>query len=278
MGFKRRWTQWPGRTARELNGVAGVAGLGGVALGAGGLATVAGTAALALTGVGTAVVLAATGYAIYQAIPPVTKSPGDFVGGTVTLETLETVFPPIKSLAIVGISQAGKTTLKNRLSFDVAPIGRTQQIGAYIKSLETVPPSFLAVLDGSGDRFVQQFRIAEKCDFLCIVVDHNKSDIAESVDPKRIADQEHFLMQLRHHLDETKAPRKEWVRFLVNKRDLWRTSEPKQQELLAGFFDAEANRWRQGRYAALVDVKPHSNEAAADTSFFMDILKKSVVS
>lgn len=34
---KRRWSLWPGRFSRELNAISGVAGLGGIAVGASGV-------------------------------------------------------------------------------------------------------------------------------------------------------------------------------------------------------------------------------------------------
>jgi hypothetical protein len=72
---KRTWKAWPGRIATELNGVSGVAGIGGTIMGVGGWAVLSGTMAAILGGGGLAVAAAAFGYAIVKAIPPAMRRP-----------------------------------------------------------------------------------------------------------------------------------------------------------------------------------------------------------
>jgi hypothetical protein len=269
----RRWRQWPGRTVQELNGVSGVAGLGGIAIGAGSFAVLTGAAALALTGVGAVIVGGAAVYAAVRGIPPVLRPAEELVGQTVELQQLEDVYPPIPKLAIIGPSQAGKTTLRNRLSFDVSQLTRTQHITCYVTSLQTSPPKYLAILDGGGERFAQQFKLAEVCDYLCVVIDHNVSDSDSEIDKDRLAEHEEFLRQVKHYLDESHSREKLWVHFLINKHDLWVSETAKQRNKLDAFGRSETEKWRQAKRAKRVDYRPHSNNSADDLGQFMAVLK-----
>ena len=96
-----------------------------------------GAVAVACAAVGAAVVVGAAGYAAYKAFPPVMKGPQDLVGKTVPFDILANVWPPIRTLAIIGTTQAGKTTLRQRLAFDRSTTERTQNITAYVVSMQT---------------------------------------------------------------------------------------------------------------------------------------------
>lgn len=126
MSKKRRWGLWPSRIAGELNGISGVAGVGGTAMGVAAWTALAGAAATTLMTGGATLAVGAVGYAIYTAVPPKLRSPEDVAGKTIDLNELADVDPPILRLAVVGPTRAGKTTLKNRLSFawvgDCSPI------------------------------------------------------------------------------------------------------------------------------------------------------------
>jgi len=273
MALKRRWAQWPSRIAEELNGVSGVAGVGGGIMGIGSWTLLGGNMALMLAATGTVITIGAFGYAIYKAVPPLMKRPEDLVGRNVSLDELKDIFPRITSLAIIGPTQAGKTTLKHRLSFDVAPPTRTQQASAYVTSLQTTPPRYIAILDGGGERYPQQFKLAEICEYLCIVIDHNISDTDPAVDQSRLHDHEAFLKQIRHHLDESNAPTKQWIHFLANKHDLWKCAAPEQRLSFDSFCKNEIEKWKQGRFAKTVDLYEHSNDTPNDIARFMALLK-----
>jgi hypothetical protein len=273
MALKRRWAQWPSRIAEELNGVSGVAGVGGGIMGIGSWTLLGGNMALMLAATGTVITIGAFGYAIYKAVPPLMKRPEDLVGRNVSLDELKDIFPRITSLAIIGPTQAGKTTLKHRLSFDVAPPTRTQQASAYVTSLQTTPPRYIAILDGGGERYPQQFKLAEICEYLCIVIDHNISDTDPAVDQSRLHDHEAFLKQIRHHLDESNAPTKQWIHFLANKHDLWKCAAPEQRLSFDSFCKNEIEKWKLGRFAKTVDLYEHSNDIPNDIARFMALLK-----
>jgi len=242
-------------------------------MGIGSWTLLGGNMALMLAATGTVITIGAFGYAIYKAVPPLMKRPEDLVGRNVSLDELKEIFPRITSLAIIGPTQAGKTTLKHRLSFDVAPPTRTQQASAYVTSLQTTPPRYIAILDGGGERYPQQFKLAEICEYLCIVIDHNISDTDPAVDQSRLHDHEAFLKQIRHHLDESNAPTKQWIHFLANKHDLWKCAAPEQRLSFDSFCKNEIEKWKQGRFAKTVDLYEHSNDTPNDIARFMALLK-----
>lgn len=242
-------------------------------MGIGSWTLLGGNMALMLAATGTVITIGAFGYAVYKAVPPLMKRPEDLVGRNVSLDELKDIFPRITSLAIIGPTQAGKTTLKHRLSFDVASTTRTQQASAYVTSLQTTPPRYIAILDGGGERYPQQFKLAEICEYLCIVIDHNISDTDPAVDQSRLHDHEAFLKQIRHHLDESNAPTKQWIHFLANKHDLWKCAAPEQRLSFDSFCKNEIEKWKQGRFAKTVDLYEHSNDTPNDIARFMALLK-----
>src|SRR5712672_897833 len=161
MARKRRWRSMPGRLSENLNGVSGVAGLGGAAFGVASWTLLAGTVAATLSGVGVVITAGAVGYAAWKAIPPQLKPAADLVGATLPLRELQGVAGDIGVISIIGPTQVGKTTLRNCLAIDTAKATRTQEVGACVVALQTVPPSYVAILDGGGEQLAQQFRIAE---------------------------------------------------------------------------------------------------------------------
>ncbi len=274
---RRNWRSWPGRIAEELNGVGGVSGIGGAILGAAGLTFFAGPTAIALATFGGIWFIGSAGYAVYQAVPPVRWRPEDRVGQIIPLSDLQNAHPAIPTLAILGLGQAGKTTLRNRLSFDAGRVDRTQSITAYIASLPTTPPKYLAILDGGGERWAQQFKIAEISDYVCIVVDHSISDDDVRVNDERVAAHAEFLKQVRHHLDESAAQKKGWVKLLLNKRDLWERASADEQARLIELGVSELEKWRQGRAQSATSAR-FSNERPNDVAELMTFFRQSVES
>jgi hypothetical protein len=270
---RRRWSMFPQRIKEELNSIAGVAGVGGAALGVAGV-ILTNPIAPVLVGLGILFCGPAFGYAIYKAIPPILRRPEDLVGQTVTLLELDNILPRIIRLSIVGRSMAGKTTLKDRLAFSLSQGTRTQEMTAYITALQTTPLTFIAVLDGGGEKFSQQFKLAGICDCLCVILDHNASNTDQSIDKQRLIDHETFLQQIRHDLDQNYPEKKRWVQFLINKHDLWsKNSEVERLEFEKLCAD-EVLRWKQGNRAQVIEVSNHSNDNPSDVSRFVDILKR----
>jgi len=191
------------------------------------------------------------------------------LGTPLPLRDVATISPPVRTLGIIGPSRAGKTTLKNRLAFQPRPAERTQSITAYIVSPPTTPPTYVALLDGGGEKLSQQFAIAEHSDHLCIVVDHNASDVDRTVQASRMAENAEFLKQVRHHLVECRAPRKKRVELLLNKRDLWDLSAPEEKQSFLAHGASEAQKWTDANLAERVEWYPHSNEIGDDIARFV---------
>jgi hypothetical protein len=265
----RRWKLWPNRISNELNGVSGLAGVGGTAIGVAGWAVLAGTAGTILMGGGAILAGGAFVYAIYKAVPPVLKHAPDLVGQTIELSELANIDPPLVKLAIVGATQSGKTTLKNRLSFKPKPTLRTQSPSAQIVLFPSAPPTYVAILDAVGEYYGQQFLIAEPADCLFIVLDHNISDTALDIDDDRLKTHSEFLRQLRNHLTQTKSSRKRWIEILVNKRDLWEKANAQEKVRFQRYWGEEVDKWNSANFADSVTSCPHSNEIGDDVARFM---------
>ncbi len=273
MAGKRTWFKWPGRIAQELNGVSGIAAIGGTAIGAGGLTFLAGTAAVLMTGGGALVLAGAVGYAVVKGLPARATHAQDLAGQQLRLVQLENIDPPIRTLAVIGPELAGKTTLKNRLAFIGSKPTRTQQITAYITPLPATPVKYIAILDGGGEVFSQQFRIAELCDCLCIVLDHNPSDSDHTIIPTRLSQHKAFLEQVRHHLDNTNASQKLKIKLLINKHDLWKLDTADRQAQLRDLCEGELKIWRDSKRGGEIDFSPHSNNIPLDVANFVEFLK-----
>ena len=238
-----------------------------------GATAMTGVAAAALTFGGIGLALGAFGYAVYKAIPRAMHNAHDLVGQSVVLSELPNIYPALKTLAILGPSRSGKTTLKNRLQFKTPEQKRTTSVTATIVAIPTNPVSYLAVLDGGGEKLSQQFKIAEPADFLCLVVDHNTTDSSSEICKERQEETVKFMSQIREHLTETECDKKTWICILANKRDLWGRLGDAKKTAFTEFVDAETEKWGNGNYSKSVSMRRHSNENVDDVSTFMDELK-----
>ena len=275
---KRRWSEWPREILKKLESVSGLVGIAGVALTVSGATFLDGGAATALSIGGGSIVVGVLGYAIWEAIPPVLKNASDLVGHTLDLTELANISPPIRKLAIVGPTRTGKTTLKRRLLFQLPPDERTQAARATIVSIPTNPVTYLAVLDGGGESFSQQFKIAAPADHLCLVIDHNISDHDTEVSAERKEETVEFMKQIRGHLLEMKSPQKIWIEVLANKKDLWEKLSGKDRKPFIDFVSAETRKWEDGNFCRDVRMVPHSNKNPDDVTRFMDVLKSTLSS
>ncbi|NDW00610.1 hypothetical protein [Salipiger sp. PrR002] len=59
-------------------------------------------------------------------------------------------------MSIIGRSQAGKTTLKNCLNFNIEKTVPTEDLEATVIALPTAPVKFVAILDGDGTKYRKQ--------------------------------------------------------------------------------------------------------------------------
>ena len=269
---KRHWKKWPKRFKGELDGTAsviGVVGLGTAIAGsifAGPVALVAG--ALALVGT--------VSFACIRSYPPLAIDTATVVGQSLNPILLEQLVPIPKKIAIVGSSKSGKSTLLARLRVKRAPTERTQEITATIISLGSQPIRYVAVLDGSGETYTQQFRIAENGDIIILMFDHNGSDSSKRVLEKRLVEHTAFSRQLREHLTQTGRREKSLIHILANKMDLWSQSAKTRQSKLTKICEDELGHWKTAGLAKKTSTGNHSNNEPDSASVMMDLLRNSV--
>ena len=261
MAGKRRWRIWYKRFIQELNGTSGLASLGGALLALisfTGQNLFSGLIAALMGSIGIVITTVAVGIAAWKAIPPVLKKSADLVGKRLFLDELTNIDPIPLKLSVVGTPMVGKSTLISRILQQVPPNQRTNSVYAYIAALQTVPPHYLAMLDGSGQMYADQFEIAASADVLCIILDHHSSDTERTVDEARIEEHLAFHEQLRGYLGR-QTRKLTWVHLLLNKRDLWESASAREHQTLIEFLQREEQLWRQSNVAKNVTSEKYSN-------------------
>ncbi len=272
MSSKRRWKEWPTRMRDELNGTSGVATVGGSILSVlsfVGLSAVSGAAAVVTGGVGVVIAVGAVGLAGWKAIPPKLKDASNLVGKRISIQELISVYPPLLKISIVGPSRAGKSTLVNMIRNEEPPDERTRGIHVYIAALQVSPVRYIAVVDGGGQLYADQFTVATPADILCIVLDHNDTDNDQQVSQERLNEHMAFLRQLRGYLQSQRSEPLAWIHILLNKRDLWESSQEEDKQHLLTFLSDAEKEWRDGNWAKKVSSAQHSNRYAADVGAFL---------
>ena len=182
------------------------------------------------------------------------------VGKELPLTVLKDIHVAVPTLCIVGRQSAGKTTLKQAIPNLSADLVRTQIISAFIVPLAINPIQYVAILDGNGSIYSQQFKIAKRTDMICVVLDHNELSTDSAVDDIRLDSQVELLLQLRHFFEQFRTSRASRIHFLLNKRDLWQTADQASQTKLRAFVTAEAEKWKDGRWANEVSMSEHSKQ------------------
>ena len=262
---KRPWKQYPKNFKQQLNGFSGIAGTGGLFGAVTSAFAAPASISTAATTVAAVVGVAAFGIAAYRAIPAHYLDPKELTGTSVALPVLASIFPKISTVGIVGISQAGKTTLRHALMHQNAPPARTQHGQAFIMALQSTPQKYIALLDGAGEQYSQQFEIAALSDILVILVDHNDTSTDTRLRQKRVQAHDAFLTQLKHHLQHNRINKKKFIIFLKNKSDLWCKAPAGERQKFENFCDKESQKWLGG-LAHNVATENHSNEKRAAVS------------
>lgn len=266
MAGKRRWSEFPKRFKEQLDATATVAGVGGIGLGAAGWGVLAPPFTLIAVGIGGFITFGTLGYSALKAVPPKLTDAHELLGKSLPLSDLDRLSAKIPSISIIGPSRAGKTTLRNRLSFLRNPTVRTNSLSVQIVSLPVAPTQYVALLDGGGHVYQHQFELAETCDHLCIVLDHNSSDTAPEPDGARIEKHADFLEQVSNSIREYRKSKLKTILFLWNKRDLW---ELGNEDSLAEFHEFQKETvasWRNANYASETFDTVHSNEVPDDVA------------
>jgi hypothetical protein len=262
---KRAWRKWLPDFVRNLNSP-----VSGSLLGAGGI-VIAMVGSVAVLPVGIAVLAGVALWAGVKSYPARFKEPSDLLGQELDFSELVEVDPPIFKLGLVGASYVGKSDLLDRIGHRRSRKQRTTKMHAYVFGINQTPLRFLAVLDGAGEAYHQQFQIAVNADFLAIMLDHHADPTARTLNQQRLEEHEGFLVQLRRYLHQTKHTIKEFE-FLLNKRDLWE-SGPSQQQL-TDWFERQLKAWREAFPGINIAGRPFSNEIPEDLAALLERLAK----
>lgn len=258
----REWRTWPKRAIKEINASSGVVGLAGVALGL--------AASPILTAVGGVVVAGALGVAAWKGFPEKKNNPSELVGKGLDLDALKNVSPLPKKLGLIGASRSGKTTLLDHLRNATAEGLRTDEVYAAIVPLQVNPEKYVALIDGAGHQYSQQFKVAENSDILVIFLDHDKSDFKKQATKKRLAEHAEFLAQLVYYLRGNRSTPLSHVHLLLNKKDLWNDDAKKSE--LEDWFNNILTTWQGNGLAEEVSWAYHSNRSPDDITIFVNYL------
>lgn len=265
---KRRWTTWPKRFGNALTETSGIISIAGVGISAVG-ATVAAPALFIFGGI---TISLAVLYAGYRGIPPKLKSGSELVGLTIPIEELDEIDHPILKLGIVGSTQSGKTTFLQQALQRPAGTTRTNKVYASVVALQTTPTKYIALIDGDGDQFAQQFQVAEHADFLLIYLDHNLGDISVAKSKERIEEHDRFMKQLESHIKKRHITR---IHVVLNKRDLWEKS--KNAVELKAWFEAHVDHLKQVSNTDGITSDIHSNLNATDIGKVLSLISDRAV-
>ena len=237
---RRLWRQWPGRLYSEFNTVGGIIGALGIMLafvplladkplehnfwlsvliGGGGLA------------------LALSMVAVVNSWPLAVKPVQEVLGVSISLDILETVDPPPLRVGIVGPSYSGKSTLMRGLAALPQTNERTVGVTATVVMIPTCTHRAIALIDGGGQFYADQFRVAEKAEILIVVLDHNQSETEVRLSQTRLKEHQDFGKQLREHL--RRGQRKKFLYILANKSDIWGTLDTHAITQFRGYVKAE---------------------------------------
>lgn len=263
---KRRWTTWPRRFGRPLTEASAYVGVIGVGISAVG----ASVAAPALLIAGAVTIGSALLYAGYRGIPPKLKAASELVGSRVSLQALDEIDRPILKLGIVGSTQSGKTTFIQQALQQPPETTRTNKIYATVVVLQTTPTSYIALIDGDGEQFAQQFEVTEHADFLLIFLDHNLGDSSAAKSKERIEEHDRFIKQLEFHIRQRKHISR--LHIILNKRDLWEKSRNAGE--LQKWLQVHANHLKHATSADEVTSDIHSNKIASDIGKVMRLISE----
>jgi len=137
---------------------------------------------------------------------------------------------------------------------------RTNNVYATILALQTSPTIYIALLDGDGDKNIQQFEVAKNADFLLIVVDHAEGNTKIAWSKKRIEEHDRLLKQLEFTIKQHKQLKH--LHIILNKRDLWEKSKTAVE--LQKWFESHVNHLNKANVAKEITSDVHSNMITSD--------------
>lgn len=264
---KRRWRDWPRAFGTKINSTGGAVGLVGLGVGAAALVSPVGWVSSALI-IGSGLTVAGSlGWAALASVPRQFERPENLIGKKLNVEELQNIDPPLRRLGLLGPELAGKTTLLDHIRQHSAANERTERVYAVVIPLPTSPISYVALIDGAGNEYVQQFKVADHSDIVVIILDHNSSSTDSRPDLLRLRRNEAFLEQFKGYLRTLPSQRPDHIHFMLNKQDLWEF-HPDEADLLS-WFDAQVDSWKGAGLTQSVTMALHSNMRPSSITTFV---------
>lgn len=272
---RRLWKTWPKRLRSEFNEVGGFLAVVGFALAVAPFTHDKPTehpwlvAVIVLAGLGGVVACVA---AISKSWPEAIRPISDVYGKTIRLEEVATLDPPPLRIGIVGPSYSGKSTLMHRIAALPLTNERTVGVFAMVVQMPTLHNRAVALIDGGGQYYTDQFRVAEDAEVLIVVIDHNQSETEKRLSDVRMDEHRQFARQLREKLKKG-APKKLIV-LLANKADIWRDISPEETAKFRAYIAEQHQVWASANLAQECVVAEHSNMSAEDMTVLTRVLGK----
>jgi hypothetical protein len=246
----------------ELNNVNGLWAIAGFLFAGAGF-LVDGVVQIVVIAIGLVILVPTFVNAVRRSIPPSLMTPERAEGKELVIADLAAIEPPVPGIGIIGPSRVGKTTLRDALLQRSSARQATQRITVHVSSIIKNPTTFLAVLDGRGEAYGQQFEVANAADILCVLIDHNSIDGQSTIGPGRLEKHVEFGDQVRSSLENEwiKRPRAVPLRvhLLLNKEDEWKLSALADQSALHAVLADEEAKWRALQGVGGVSTATHTN-------------------
>ena len=224
------------------------------------------------------IVLAAVGgvgasaIALWKSWPEAIRPIAEVYGKTIRLEEVSTLDPPPLRIGIVGPSYSGKSTLLQRIAAIPLTNERTIGVFAMVVQIPTLHSRAVALIDGGGQYFTDQFRVAEVAEVLIVVIDHNQSETEKRLSEVRMDEHRQFAWQLREKLK--KGGQKKLIVLLANKADIWRDIGIEETAKFRGYAAEQHQTWANANLGNECVFAEHSNMSADNMTMLIRMLGK----
>lgn len=270
---KRMWKRMPGRLRTEFNEVGGYLGVIGTFLAVVPLVVdkpLENLLVMPFVLISAFVFVLLCGVALTRAWPPRLLQLAEVYERALTIDDLGRVDPPPLRIGIVGPSHSGKTTLMRGVA-DLPPLKeRTVGVSARVVGISTMPDQPVALIDGGGQFYADQFKVAEAAQVLVIILDHNPSDTEQRLSTDRLTEHEQFATQLQKHLSS--GAKKRMVILLGNKSDIWGELSSADKATFEVFLRKLHEPWKSSALCDECVLMIHSNRSAADMTAVKRVL------
>ena len=146
-------------------------------------------------------------------------------------------------------------------------------MSAQIAALQTDPVKYIALLDGSGEEYSDQFKVALHANVLIVDVDHNISNTSADIDREIVKDSADTQDRIRYHINTDNARNAiQYLYLLINKRDLWEHNHPSTQKAFVASVNDVAKAWENSNLVTKVEVLKHSNFEPDDVAILLGTL------